>query len=89
MTGRPRDKRVTFIRPFELKGLDGMQPSGTYSVATHEEGGGLFPLFGAKRISTWLRVCRNPGIAGAVEHVNIDPHELTAALMRDTLPDME
>ena len=89
MAVRPRDKRVTFVRPFNLKGLDGMQPAGTYSVATHEEGAGFFPLSKSKRLSTWIRVCRNPGIAGAVEHVNIDPHELTAALIRDALPDME
>jgi len=84
---RPRDKRVTFTRPFELRGLDGIQPSGTYSVATHEDGAGFFPLSKAKRLSTWIRVCRNPGIAGAVEHVNIDPGELTAALLRDALPE--
>jgi hypothetical protein len=87
MTIRQRDRRVTFRRPFELKGLDDMQPSGTYSVATHEDGAGYFPLFSSKKTSTWIRICRNPGIAGAVEHVNIDPLELMAALIRDALPE--
>jgi hypothetical protein len=87
MTKRPRETRVTFKQPFELRGLDGIQPSGTYSVATHEEGGDFFPLSKSKRLSTWIRICRNPGVAGAVEHINIDPDELTAALTRDSLPD--
>jgi hypothetical protein len=87
MTTRPRDKRVTFTRPFELRGLDGIQSPGTYSVATHEDGAGFFPFSKAKRLSTWIRICRNPGVEGAVEHVNIDPLELRAALIRDTLPD--
>jgi hypothetical protein len=32
MTMRARDKRVTFMRTFILKALEGVQPSGTYSV---------------------------------------------------------
>ena len=86
MTMRARGKRVTFKRPFVLKGLEGVQPSGTYSVESREENAGFFSVFKVKRPSTWIRVCRNPGIAGVLQVVNIDPLDLAAALMRDAMP---
>jgi hypothetical protein len=55
-------------------------------VATHEEGGDFFPLSKRKKLSTGIRICRNSGAAGAVEHINIDPDDLAAALTRDALP---
>ncbi len=81
-----RDRRVTFTRPFILKGLEGVQPSGTYSVENRGAGSGFFSSIKVKRKSTWIRVCRNPGTAGVVQIVNIDPLDLEAALMRDSLP---
>jgi len=67
-------------------GLEGVQPSGTYSVETRKEHVGFFSFLNAKRTSTWIRVCRNPGIAGVLQVVNIDPLDLAAALMRDAVP---
>jgi hypothetical protein len=75
---------VTFLRPFILDGLEGVQPSGTYSVETRQEDAGFFSFFKAKSTSTWIRVCRNPGISGVLQVVNIDPLDLAAALVRDT-----
>lgn len=86
MTIRIRAKRVSFKRPFVLKGLEGVQPSGTYSVETHEEHAGYFSFLNAKRTSTWIRICRNPGIAGVLQSVNIDPLDLAAGLIRDAVP---
>lgn len=86
MTMRIHDKRVSFRRPFVLKGLEGVQPSGTYSVETHEEHARFFSFLNAKRTSTWIRICRNPGIAGVLQSVNIDPLDLAAALIRDAVP---
>jgi hypothetical protein len=83
---RARDKRVTFTRPFVLKGLEGVQPSGTYSVENRDVHAGLLSSRKAKRTSTWIRVCLNPGTAGIVQIVNIDPLDLAAALTRDSLP---
>ena len=34
---RTTTKMVTFARPFVLKGTDGPQPAGTYTVETEEE----------------------------------------------------
>lgn len=84
-SNRSRSKRVTFTRPFVLKGLEGAQPSGTYSVETREEHAGFFSIFFAKQTSTWIRICRNPGIYGVLRIVNIDPLDLAAALMRDAV----
>lgn len=86
MTMRARVKRVTFLRPFVLKGLEGVQPSGTYSVETREEHAGFFSFLYAKRTSTWIRICRNPGTGGVLQVVNIDPLDLQTAQMRDAVP---
>jgi hypothetical protein len=37
MTVRTTTKSVTFRRPFPLKGVDGLQPAGTYAVEIEEE----------------------------------------------------
>ncbi|MBI3453851.1 MAG: hypothetical protein HY057_13660 [Rhodospirillales bacterium] len=75
------------MQPFVLKGLEGVQPSGTYSVETREERGGFFSLFfNAERTSTWIRICRNPGLSGVLQIVNVDPLDLSAALLWDAVP---
>jgi hypothetical protein len=86
MTVRARSKRVAFMRPFALKGTEGVQPSGTYSVETREEDAGFFSFLKAKRTSTWIRIGRNPGIGGVLQVVNIDPLDLQTALTRDAVP---
>jgi hypothetical protein len=37
MTVRTTRKNVTFRRPFSIRGADGAQPPGTYTVETDEE----------------------------------------------------
>ena len=39
MNRRTRRETVTFARPFSLRGIDGVQPAGTYTVETEEEHG--------------------------------------------------
>jgi hypothetical protein len=85
MTTRTRDKRVTFLRPFTIDGLEGLQPSGTYSVETREEHTRFFSFLKAKPTSTWIRVCQKPGIAGVLKIVKIDPFDLQTALARDVV----
>ena len=83
MTMRTRNKRVTFKQPFVLKGLEGVQPSGTYSVETRDEHNRFLPFLKNNRTSTWVRICRGSGIGGVLQVVNINPIDLAAALMRD------
>jgi len=81
---RQRDyRRVTFTRPFTLKGADGVLPSGSYSVETRDETTGFFSFLKTKHTSTWIRVCRNYGISGVLQTVKIDPFDLSTALKRD------
>jgi hypothetical protein len=87
MTIRASNPRVKFMKPFILEGLQGVQPSGTYSVETRDEHTGFFSFFDAKRMSTWIRICRNPGIDGILQIVNIDPLDLQTALVRDAMLD--
>lgn len=85
MTRRMSSKRVTFIRTFVLKGLEGAQPPGSYSVETREGYAGFFSFLKPKRTSTWIRICRNPGTGGFLQMVNIDPLDLQTALIRDAV----
>lgn len=84
---RVSNKRVKFWKPFILEGLQGVQPSGTYSVETRDERTGFFSFLDAKRMSTWIRICRNPGIDGVLQIVKIDPLDLQTALVRDAMSD--
>ncbi len=87
MTLAVTNKRVKFVKPFFLEGLQGEQPSGTYSVETRNERTGFFALFKAKQTSTWIRVCRNYGIGGILQIVNVDSLDLANALERDVMSD--
>lgn len=82
MTIRTSNKTVSFARPFLLKGVDRVLPSGEYRVATDEE---LiqelsFPVY--RRVATMIFV---PAAlhASAVEMVSIDPGDLQEAQDRD------
>jgi hypothetical protein len=81
------NKRVKFVKPFFLEGLQGEQPSGTYSVETRNERTGFFALFKAKQTSTWIRISQNPGVDGVLQIVNVDPLDLQTTLMRDVMSD--
>lgn len=85
MTLPVTNKRVKFVKPFFLEGLQGAQPSGTYSVETRDERTGHFGSFKERRTSTWIRICQTPGIGGVLHIVNIDPLDLAAALTRDAV----
>jgi hypothetical protein len=83
MFTRSHSKSVVFSHPFELKGVDRTLPAGSYEVVTDEE---LieelsFPVY--RRVSTIIFV---PGQTynASVEMVSIDPHDLQAALDRDS-----
>ena len=78
MTMRTTARSVTFRGPFVLKGLDGVQPAGTYTVETDEEA--IEASFLAyRRVATLMHVYK----AGVTEVFPVDPVELDAALLRD------
>ena len=86
MTAVPRTSRetVTFARPFSLRGVDGVQPAGTYVVETEEEliEGLSFPAY--RRVATVMFLPAGSGGTTAWQQVAaVDPRELRAAQARD------
>ena len=86
MTVRTTSKTVTFMHPFNLSGMDEMQPAGIYTVETDEELLQTSSLPAYRRISTLMRLparSRGPVVTQIVE---VNPLELAALLARDAQP---
>ena len=74
---------VSFLRPFSLSALDGMQPAGTYTVETIDTTLDDLSFVAYRRVSTAITV---PALGvGSLQRqvVYIDPLELDVALKRD------
>ena len=82
MTVRTTSKTVTFTHPFNLSGMEEMQPAGTYTVETDEE---LLQTSSlpAYRISTLMRLTTRPRGTVLTQIVEVNPLELAAVLARD------
>ncbi len=81
MTARTIRKTISFLRPFYLKGVDRLLPSGDYQVMTDEEliEGLSFPAY--RRVSTAIFV---PAPSGSgIEMATIDTLDLQAAQDQD------
>jgi hypothetical protein len=83
MTVRTTSKTVTFTHPFNLSGMDEMQPAGTYTVETDEELLQTLLLPAYRRISTLMRLTTRPRGTVLTQIVEVDPLELAAVLARD------
>jgi hypothetical protein len=83
MTMRTSRRTVTFTRPFSLRGIDGIQPAGMYTVETDEEllENLSFPAY--RRVATTIFLPLRPGDVISGQLVTIDPLELEAAEKRD------
>jgi hypothetical protein len=83
MSSRTIQTSVTFSKPFTLTSVDGPQPAGTYRLETEEEQieGLSFSAF--RRMTMTLFLPANPA-PGATRHVvQVDPKELSEALLAD------
>lgn len=83
---RTLGRRATFLRPFSLKGLDGVQAAGTYHVETREGRMGFLPFIREACSSTWIRIGRGAGLSGEIQLIKIDPDDLSRALLLDVAP---
>ena len=83
MTIRTTPSSVTFKYSFSLKGIDGVQPAGTYDVDTDEEAieGKGHTVY--RRVATILYLTGE----GVTRSCTVDPDDLAAALARDSARD--
>jgi hypothetical protein len=81
---RTTRKTVTFARPFYLRGIDGIQPAGSYAVDTDEElmEGLSFAVW--RRVATVMFLPAYPSSLVQGQIATIDPLELQAAQARDS-----
>ena len=83
MTVRTTSKTITFTHPFNLSGMDEVQPAGTYTVETDEELLQTSSLPAYRRISTLMRLPARSIGTMLTQIVETDPVELARALARD------
>ena len=86
MTVRTTSRTVTFTHPFNLSGVDEVQPAGTYTVETDEELLQTLSVPAYRRISTLMRLPARPTGAMLTQIVEINALELAAVLARDAQP---
>ena len=83
MPERTTHSSVTFLHPFSLDGVDGVQPAGTYTIETVEETLDNLSFVAYRRVSTTI-VLPAVGIPTRQRQVvTIDPRDLEAAQKRD------
>ena len=83
MSTRTIETTVTFSRPFTLSSVEGQHPAGTYRLETEEEeiDGLSFSAFRRMTMTLFLPASPAPG---ATRHVvQVDPEELSEALLAD------
>jgi hypothetical protein len=83
MSTRTIQTSVTFSKPFTLSSVDGLQPAGTYRLETEEQEieGLSFSAFRRMTMTLFLPADPPPG---ATRHVvQVDPKELSEALLAD------
>lgn len=80
---RTTRKTVTFQKPFNFAGLDGVQPPGTYTVVTEEEQLPDLSFSSWHRVETTLRLPAIERDTGLEQVIAINPRDLAAAVVRD------
>ena len=86
MTTRTTTKSITFTHPFVLGDLDVVFPPGVYSVETDEETVDGVAFLAYRRISVVFYLPSPTGNPVLARAITMQPHELDAALLRDTAP---
>jgi hypothetical protein len=79
MPERITRRSVTFLHPFSLVGVDGVQPAGTYTVETVEEPLENLSFIAYRRVSTTIVLPSSTTPTVRRQAVIIDPGDLEAA----------
>jgi hypothetical protein len=74
---------ITFLRPFSLTDIDGVQPAGTYTVETIDTTLDNLSFIAYRRVSTSIMLPAVGVVARQRQVIFIDPLELEAAVKRD------
>ena len=83
MTERITSTTVSFRNPFEITGVEGEHPAGTYIVETTEEPIGGLSFLAYRRVSTTIILpSRHLGPASR-QVITIDPQDLEESQARD------
>jgi hypothetical protein len=83
MPERTTRTTVTFLRPFSLTDVDGVQPAGTYTVETVDTTLDNLSFIAYRRVSTSIMLPALGVAARQRQVIFIDPLELEAAVKRD------
>lgn len=76
--------QITFGRPFQLPGIDEVQPAGTYTIETEEELLQALSFVAWRRLYTVIRLPRRAGGPMIDQAVTIDPDTFEAVIALDT-----
>jgi hypothetical protein len=79
MPERITRRSVTFLHPFSLVGVDGVQPAGTYTIETVEEPLENLSFIAYRRVSTTIVLPSSNTPTLRRTAVIIDPRDLEAA----------
>ena len=74
---------ITFLRPFSLTDVDGVQPAGTYAVETIDRTLDNLSFIAYRRVSTAIMLPAVGASARQRQVIFIDPLELAVALKQD------
>jgi hypothetical protein len=74
---------ITFLHPFSLSDIDGVQPAGTYTVETIDTTLDNLSFTAYRRVSTSIMLPAVGVVARQRQMIPIDPVELEAAVQRD------
>jgi hypothetical protein len=83
LTLRTDRTTVSFLKPFSLRDLEGVQPAGDYIVETDNEVIEGLSRVAYRRVATLLTIPSVSAPRGLSERVSVDPTDLDAALMKD------
>jgi hypothetical protein len=74
---------ITFLHPFSLTDVDGVQPAGTYTVETIDRTLDNLSFIAYRRVSTAIMLPAVGASARQRQSIFIDPLELAVALKQD------
>jgi hypothetical protein len=74
---------ITFLRPFSLTDVEGVQPAGTYTVETIDRTLDNLSFIAYRRVSTAIMLPAVGASARQRQTIFIDPLELAVALKQD------